>query len=361
MPLNRRDEAFGVPALAGRASVAGHRRVRPKPGRQTNVQGEGGRIRSWPDQFTALLRLAVLLVTASLVHAAEETNRPPADAWFTNAFIWPGFVQTQSVATAGFETLRAEDSAGRLKVFWSPAVMDTNAAARLFASADEPGHWPVRDWRGIDAFARGTNWEAKIPVDDVDVPVAYFLTVAAGGKTNYSGLRLTYPRELGLEEPTRIFWPFIEGFEEGRESWRLATPDCGSMKVAGESHNGLGALLVTVPAGQHSVTVGTTRIRGWRAMEPPIRGVGLWVRTRGGPARIRFALHANAFTTNQVVSVSSFEALATDHWQRVDVAFDSFPKVPLVHVDWFTLEFIAEGPREILIDDLQYLGPWKPE
>lgn len=307
--------------------------------------------------------LAVCFVLLLLPYfaSAEETNRPPADAWFTDAFDWPGFVQTQTVAVSGFETLHAEDSAGRLKVFWSPAVMDTNAAVRLFASADEPGHWPVRDWRGIDAFARGTNWEAKIPVDDVDVPVAYFLTVAAGGKTNYSGLRLTYPRELGLDEPTRIFWPFIEGFEEGLESWRLATPDCGTMEVVGEAHNGLGALLVTVSPGQHSVTVGTTRLRGWRVVEPTIRGVGLWVRTGGGPARVRFTLHANAFTTNQVISVSSSEALATDHWRRVDMAFDSFPKAPLVNVDWFTLEFIAEGPREILIDDLQYLGPWKPE
>jgi hypothetical protein len=69
----------------------------------------------------------------------------------------------------------------------------------------------------------------------------------------------------------------------------------------------------------------------------------------------------NAFTTNQVVSVNPLESRITDKWQRVDVLFDSFPKLALANVDWFTLEFIADGPREILVDDLQFLGPWKLE
>jgi hypothetical protein len=33
----------------------------------------------------------------------------------------------------------------------------------------------------------------------------------------------------------------------------------------------------------------------------------------------------------------------------------------LANVDWFTIEFIGVGPRDFLIDDLQFLGPWKIE
>lgn len=239
--------------------------------------------------------------------------------------------------------------------------MDTNAVVSVFASADAPGHWPVRDWREFATIERGTNWEAKIPVDDVDVPVAYFVSKVRSGQTNFSPMRLAYPRELGLEEPTRIFWPFIEGFEEGAASWRLAAADSGTMKISTEAKNGHAALRVSLPADKRSVTIGTTRIRGWRTLHPGIRGLSLWLRTRGGEATVRLALHVNALTSNQVVSVSPLEGRVTDQWQRVDVSFDSFPKLAPANVDWFTLEFIADGPREILVDDLQFLGPWKLE
>ena len=239
--------------------------------------------------------------------------------------------------------------------------MDTNADVSVFASADAPGHWPARDWREFETIERGTNWEAKIPVDDIDVPVAYFVSEVRGGKTNFSRLRLAYPRELGLEEPTRFFWPFIEGFEEGASSWRLAAADTGTIQISGEAKNGHAALKVSLPSGKRSVTVGTTRIRGWRALHKGIGGLSVWLRTRGGAATVRFTLHENAFTSNQVVSVSPLESHVTKTWQRVDISFDSFPNLKLANVDWLTLEFIADGPREILIDDLQFLGPWKLE
>jgi len=239
--------------------------------------------------------------------------------------------------------------------------MDTNAEVSVFASADAPGHWPARDWREFETIENGTNWEAKIPVDDIDVAVAYFVSEVRAGRTNFSPLRLTYPRELGLEEPTRFFWPFIEGFEAGASSWRLAAADTGALQISSEAKNGYAALQVSLPAGKRSVTVGTTRIRGWRALHKGIGGLSVWLRTRGGAATVRFTLHENAFTTNQVVSVSPLESRITKTWQRVDISFDSFPNLKLANVDWLTLEFIADGPREILIDDLQYLGPWRLE
>jgi len=306
------------------------------------------------------LGLAAILVAALAVRAAD-TIRPPADAWFTNQFTWPGFVPTQAVRAAGFENLHAADSAGRLKIFWAPARMDTNAEVCLFASADAPGHWPVRDWRSYAAIERGTNWEAKFPVDDVDVPVAYFLGVTVAGKTNYSPLRMAHPRELGLEEPSRIFGPFLEGFEEGLASWRLTAAEDGAVQLADEAKNGRHALLITLPAGKRSVTIGTTRVRGWRTQYPGVSGLSVWLRTRSGEATARLALHANAFSMNQVVSTCPREIRVTGAWQRVDVAFDSFPNLPLANVDWFSLEFSADGPREILLDDLQFLGPWKLE
>lgn len=238
--------------------------------------------------------------------------------------------------------------------------MDTNAVVSIFASADEPGHWPVRDWREFEMVESGTNWEARIPVEDVDVPIAYFAREVIGGRTNFAPMRLMYPRSLGLEEPTRFFWPFLEGFEQGASSWRLAT-DYGAMQLSPESKNGLAALRVSLPEGKRSVTIGTTRVRGWRAQHAGVHGLSVWLRTRGGAAAVRFALHANAFTTNAVVRVSPLEGRITNQWQRVDVSFDSFPKLPLAEVDWLTLEFIADGPRKIFVDDLQFLGPWEME
>jgi len=191
--------------------------------------------------------------------------------------------------------------------------------------------------------------------------VAYFVSEVRGSETNFSPLRFTYPRELGLEEPTRFFWPFIEGFEEGATSWRLAAADTGAMQLSPDAKNGNAALQVALPAGKHAVAVGTTRIRGWRALHAGIHGLSVWLRTRGGEATVRFTLHANALTTIQVVSVSPLESVIAGSWQRVDISFDSFPNLTLANVDWLTLEFIADGPREILIDDLQYLGPWRLE
>jgi hypothetical protein len=87
----------------------------------------------------------------------------------------------------------------------------------------------------------------------------------------------------------------------------------------------------------------------------------LWLRTAKTPARARFTLIADAFTTNQVVSVSSLDTQLRSRWQAVDLPLESFPKLPASHVDRFTIEFVSDAPNEFFVDDVQLLGPWKQD
>ena len=297
------------------------------------------------------------------VQAAAQTNPPPADAWATNFVQFPSAIDTNQIRLTGFETLRAEVNAGRLKILWSLQQPDTNVGVIVVASADEPGHWPVRDWRSYPMSLRGTNWETSVPVDDVDVPLVYFVRMSTATATNVSLMRVCNPRAAGLEEPSRIFWPFLEGFETGTEGWSLLAnqPGFASMQTDATAKNGHAALRVSLLPNKRSVTVATTRVRGWQILQNGATGLRVWLRTREGTGRARFTLFANAFNTNQIISISSIEAKLDKRWQKIELPFTSFPKLPLGSVDWFTIEFIGVGPRDFLIDDLQLLGRWKIE
>ena len=48
---------------------------------------------------------------------------------------------------------------------------------------------------------------------------------SASGRTRDAFVRYVGPRAAGLEEATRVFWPFLDGFEEQLEGWRLAEKD----------------------------------------------------------------------------------------------------------------------------------------
>ncbi|MBI3852910.1 MAG: hypothetical protein HY298_21865 [Verrucomicrobia bacterium] len=315
-------------------------------------------------EFYAQQILSLLLSCSWLtVQSEAQTNPPPADVWLSNFVQFPSVVDTNRIRLSGFEKLRAEVNAGRLKVLWSPPQLNTNVSVVAQASEDEPGHWPVRDWHSYPMSLRGTNWEASVPVCDVDVPVVYFVEMRTASSNNVSPMRLCRPRAAGLEEPSRVFWPFLEGFETGTDGWSslASAPDSPSLKTDPTSKNGLAALRVSLPAGKRSVTVATTRVRGWQILQNGATGLRLWLRMREGIGHARFTLFANAFATNQVVSVSSIEAKLNNRWQKVELPFTSFPTLPLANVDWFTIEFIGTGPRDFLIDDLQLLGPWKIE
>ena len=245
----------------------------------------------------------------------------------------------------------------------------SNATVTVFASADELGHWPARDWRPNPMNLRGKSWEAFVPVDDVDVPLVYFTSAVisasnnAAASTNISPMRICHPRLAGLEEPTRIFWPFLEGFEQDTASWRLLSgaEDFAPLKTDPLARTGNSALAIPLLAGKRSMTIATTRVRGWQLMQNGATGVRLWLRTRKGSGRARFTLLANASTTNQVISVWPKEPALTEKWQKIDVPFNELPKLPLGAVDLFAIELIGEGPVEFLVDDLELLGPWRNE
>lgn len=296
--------------------------------------------------------------------AAIAADQPPADAWVTNRVVFPRNVAGQTVQEAGFETLRAETAGARqLRVLWQPARLDTNAMVVLMASADEPGHWPVRDWRPYPMVLSEAAWTARPPVDDIHVPLIYFVRAVTGAVTNVSPMRICHPQAAGLEAPSRLFWPFLEGFEHGTESWSLVTDKLDSALLGTDpvANSGYCSLKVRLPADRDSVTVATTRIRGWQLQGKQATGLLVWLRTKIGSGQARFTLHADAFNTNQVVAVSSIEAQLNDQWQKVSLPLASFPKLPVGSVDWFTIEFIGRGPIDFLVDDLQLLGPWKGE
>jgi hypothetical protein len=317
-----------------------------------------------PPNAAGRSRLRTLLFFLSFAaRATTGSDRPPADLWLTNKVVYPpGFLQIPVVANA-FPNLRAEAIAGNLKVLWQPVQADTNATVTLWTSAEELGHWRARDWRPHPMDLQGGTWQTTVPVETLDVPVVYFVHSSARSDTNLSPMRLCQPRAVGLEAPTTLFWPFLEGFEQGFYSWRLVTTltNMPPLRTSPLAKNGYAALAVSLPEGRRSVTIGTTRVRGWQIEQHNVTGVRLWLRTRQGAGAAKFALHANAFTTNQVVAVFPTAVPLHDQWQGVDLPFNSFPKLPLHDVDWFTIELVAPGPCEFLLDDLQYLGRWRPE
>jgi hypothetical protein len=308
--------------------------------------------------YATVICFATRLFLPGALASTSETNSAPADGWFTNAFAWPDFVSPATVVTSSFTQLEAVESVGRLKIIWTPDRVDTNAAVRLFASADEPGHWPARDWREHPAIQGETRWEFKVPVDDADVPVAYFVEVIADGRTHVSPLRLTKPRQLGIAEPTRFFWAFIEGFETGTRGWRQTAPTNARPALTDHAHSGRHALQVNVPGGKTSTTIGTTRVRGWQADQSRVNGLRLWLRTEAGTATAAFTLHSDAFTNRQRISTGTRQAKLTPVWQQVDLPFDSFPGLDLPRVDWFSVTINSSQPCEVFMDDLEFLEPW---
>jgi hypothetical protein len=302
----------------------------------------------------AVLRLSLIVGLAFAISAAP----PPPDDWVTDYVRFPAAVATNSVRLAGFESLRAEPIAGRLKVTWQPAALDTNATVTAWASADAPGHWPARDWRPHSMRARGRQWEVSLPVENVDVPVVYFVESGHGTQTNASLMRIVHPRAAGMEEPSRIPWPFLEGFEQGLESWSLVGDDTflPPLSVTGPGVNGEGALAVKLPGGKRSVTVATTRLRGWQIQQHFARAFSVWLRAPSGPAQARITLLANARTDEQVLAVAPALVELTGEWQRVELPFAQFPRLPLAEVDLLTIEFIGVGPAEFHLDDLELVG-----
>lgn len=297
----------------------------------------------------------ILTVGWCLLTGFSFAAEPPpwADQWLAGAGQGPAATASALVDSNAFATLRAEVAAEALVVKCDGP--ETWKEARLLVSADAPGHWPCRDWRTIPMRRAGANWLAEVPNDSVDVPVIYLMAAVEKGASVASPLRLLYPRALGLEKPSRLFWAFIEGFELGLEGWQSWG---GTIRAAPIARSGKSSLSVRVPAGRQSVSVGTTRMRGWFLQEAGSDGIGIWMRTREGEGTAAFSLTAQAFSTNQVVSRRVETFRFSTNWSRARLTFDSFPKPPIADLDLFTIEIAAAPGTEVLLDDLHLLGRW---
>ncbi len=171
-----------------------------------------------------------------------------------------------------------------------------------------------------------------------------------------SPMRIASARALGLEQPTRIFWPFLEGFEQGLQGWRII--DGPELHTGLPPKNGRAALAIRVPDSKRSVTVVTTRLRGWFLEEHGATGIALWLRTRTGSAAAVFTVFANAFSTNQIVARRAAPTVITDRWTNVELPFQSFPRFPIGEVDLFSIELTGQPGTEFLLDDVELLGRW---
>lgn len=306
-----------------------------------------------------LLHLALMLLILPAPAVFARGPLAGADQWLTNeAAMFPENFTNATVSTNHFATLHAEVVADLLQV--TCAAGENVSDMRLVASADAPGHWPARDWHTRAMSRRGATWVAALPVDSLDVPQIYFVVAREQGKPVVSPLRILEPRALGLERPTRLFWAFIEGFEQDLESWQVTDPAAG-IRTDGRAKNGRAALVLRVPAGARSVSVQTTKLRGWFLQEHGATGLGLWLRVKSGTGRTAFSLTTQAFSTNRVVARRTEVLSVSTNWMKAVLPFDSFPKFPVGDVDLFSIEFAAEPGTELLLDDVHLLGRWRDE
>lgn len=307
----------------------------------------------------------VALLLAGAGGGWRAADAPPAgagDEWVSGPARHP---QAWMVpVTNGFEGLRCEAIAGKLKITWPAADFPTNATVLLWHSLDEPGHWPARPWRVTPLTRRGESWDASVPVPHLDIPLVYFVLAAApGAPTNVSPLRVCRPREAGMEEITRPFWPFLEGFEEGLDNWQWHShvPAGHLLTLHTNAYHGYASLRVPLPPGRRSVAVATTVVRGWHLDLFGARGLGLWARTLEGQAQLRWTFITDYGTTNQLVFPSPVSHTIGNRWTKMETLFDSIPEAHRSELDWVTLEVQSDNAGAVLLDNLHLLGRWRLE
>ncbi len=304
---------------------------------------------------TATLALACCIGSEDAQAAAK------GDAWVSMGGIYPMIHQAETPDENAFRELKSEVLIGEISPFWPTSLARENANATLWFSVDYAGHWPARDWRPILMTKLTTGFEARLPVTDMNVPIVYYVAAESGGKTLISPMRITLPRELGLQKPSTVFWPFLDGFEESANSWRIvgSVSNAEAISVTPHAHTGNAALRASIPGGKRSVAIETTRIRGWHFQTQGATGIRLWLKTSATNALARFSLTAHARTGRATVTRATAEAQLSRDWKAVSLPMDVFPSARLGETDLFTIEFIAGGPAEFFIDDLQLTGRWQ--
>lgn len=313
--------------------------------------------------WVAAVAVALMSVVASppSLRAAESPGpvaEEPADAWLGGDGAVPPPEAGVVEGGSRFALLAASRGGNRMTIRWpNPGPAATEVT--VWASADEPGHWGVRDWRrfpmAVTRTGEGESWEAAVPVASVAVPTVYSVRGVIDGLPRVSGLRIFRPERAGMTEPTSPFLGFVDGFEEGLEGWEGPVVE-GRAGVVSRSTNALSgrwSLRVEVPPGRGSVVVGTVRIRGWMLREPGVTAVRLAVRTESGEGRLRLALHSRARTDRLAVHPVVDEPRVGPQWQRVEVPLEAFRGLEPGAVDWFSVQLVAESGRALLLDDVE--------
>ena len=304
----------------------------------------------------ALLPALLVLTLNGIALGAEKV---PFDTWLTNAAQHPPYPIGPAPNSNLFSRLHSDVIGDQLKILW-PAPSNASVVVTLHASAASPGHWPVRDWRSYDMVWRHGEYEVNLPVEDLSVPIVYYARSIGSGGTNLSPNRVVHPARSGLEQASKLFWPFIEGFEEGMESWRVLANPAVAPRVTPQPHDGKASLLVTVPAGKSSVVIATTRVRGWQIILEGATGLRLWLRTRTGEGRVKFGLYSAAHSPDHETREWLQETTIGPAWQKIDLSFRELREgFALGEADLFTIEFAPGEALEFLVDDLQFLGPWR--
>ncbi|MGE3311406.1 MAG: hypothetical protein AB7O66_15675 [Limisphaerales bacterium] len=285
--------------------------------------------------------------------AAEPTE--PADAPLEGLegepFVAGG--QTGRVAAAYVDR--------HLRVTWRDQTVAEGGAAvgpvetpRVLASTDAPGHWPSRDWRAWPMTGGKGAWEARIPLESARTPVVYFVEAGAGS-TNVSAMRWFRPGLAGVTEPTRPFTGHLEGFEQGLGGWEWGGSGDGAMGMTTSSQawTGRAALRLEVPRGRASATIGTVRLRGWMLVEHAPVNLVMAARTESGVGKLRLALHGGARSDDLAVYPARREFEVGPAWRRIEVPLESFVNLRPSTVDWLTVQFLADGGRAVLLDDVE--------
>lgn len=311
-------------------------------------------------KFLSVLILINLLVGFT---ALSQDKKPDADKLISVDIHYPPEVRSGYLNTNIFTNFFAESIAGKIQVLWNNPPGLSNSTGTVFYSVDYPEHTFSRNWQYLPLIFRGPLFNASIPVDDVDVPIIYFITIVSEGKTNLSPMRICYPRAAGLEAPSRPFWHFLEGFEEISINWRILNTYTNIVPLHTNCapKNGKVALCITLPEGRRSISVGTTRLRGWQIEHSNATGFSVWLKTNGEKGQVQFSLVSYFGTPKQVVSQHPQIIPISSDWKRVELNFNSFPKANLIGVDLLVFEFSGNDKAEFYIDDLSLSGKWMVE
>ena len=148
----------------------------------------------------------------ALVGTAAEADLAN-DRWLEGEYDYPSGLKVRPEKGDAFDALKTEAINGKLKMKFPNLGTSPKAQVTLFASADAPGHWPVRHWVDLPMKLRGKDYSANLLIDAPDVPIVYFVELVVEGRTKVSPMRVCHPRKLGIEKPSRAFWPFLDGFE----------------------------------------------------------------------------------------------------------------------------------------------------